>query len=124
MPVGVSTATHADAAFVTSCDAPFLLPSLITELITRLGTADLAIPHDADYHHPLAAVYRTALAETIDAMLTSGSRRPLELLQHARVHEVDVETLRDVDPDLASFRNLNTPADYQQALIDSGLSCP
>ena len=115
-------ADHSDAAFATSCDAPFLQPSLIEEMINRLGSSDLAIPRDDNYHHPLAAVYRTTLAATIDSMLASGSRRPLGLLQHASAHEVDIESLRGADPGLVSFRNLNTPADYQQALIDSGLA--
>jgi molybdopterin-guanine dinucleotide biosynthesis protein A len=113
---------HVDAAFATSCDAPFLQPSLISEMVSRLGSADLAIPCDGDYHHPLAAVYRTSLADTIDRMLANGQRRPLQLLEHAVAHEVDVESLRGVDPELASFRNLNTPADYQKALSDAGLS--
>ncbi len=115
---------HSDAAFATSCDAPFLLPSLIDEMILRLGTADLAIPRDGDYHHPLAAVYRTALASTLDDLLASGVRRPLELLEHVQATEIDVESLRKVDPDLSSFRNLNTPADYQQALLDAGFTAP
>ena len=115
-------AAHADAAFATSCDAPFLQPSLISEVVSRLGSADLAIPRDGDYHHPLAAVYRTSLVDTIDRMLADGQRRPIQLLEHAVAHEVDVESLRGVDPELASFRNPNPPADYQQALADAGLS--
>jgi len=113
---------HADAAFATSCDAPFLRPSLISEVASRLGSADLAIPCDGDYHHPLAAVYRTSLVDTIDRMLSAGQRRPLQLLEHAVAHEIDVESLRVADPELVSFRNLNTPADYQQALADAGLA--
>ena len=115
-------ADHADAAFATSCDAPFLQPALISEVVSRLGSADLAIPRDGDFHHPLAAVYRTSLVGTIDRMLANGQRRPLQLLEHAVAHEVDVESLRGVDPELASFRNLNTPDDYQKALADAGLS--
>lgn len=116
----VALAPHTDAAYVTSCDAPFLRPALIVEMVNRLDSADLAIPRDGDYHHPLAAVYRTSLTGVIDRLLRSGARRPLSLFEQARVNQVDVNTLRGVDPTLESFRNLNNPDDYRQALIDAG----
>ena len=116
----LALAPHADIAYVTSCDAPFLRTALVNEMVNRLGSADLAIPKDGDYHHPLAAVYRTSLAGVIDRLLHSGARRPLSLFKEARVHEVDVDSLREVDPALDSFRNLNCPDEYRQALIDAG----
>lgn len=113
-----------DAVYATSCDAPFLQPAFVQAMVSSLGTADLAIPKDGDYHHPLAAVYRTSLASTIDDLLSAGVRRPVALLECATVVEVDVECLRDSDPGLESLRNLNTPDDYQKALSDAGFLNP
>jgi molybdopterin-guanine dinucleotide biosynthesis protein A len=118
----VAMAPHADIAYVTACDAPFLQTALVNEMVNRLGSADLAIPRDGDYHHPLAAVYRTSLSVVIDGLLQSGARRPLSLFDQACVNEVDVNSLRTVDPALESFRNLNSPEEYSQALIDAGFS--
>jgi len=33
---------------------------------------------------------------------------------------IDVEELRDLDPDLNTFRNVNEPADYIRLLHDAG----
>ncbi len=114
----------ADAAFATSCDAPFLQPKLIERMIDTLGSSDLAIPVDGQYHHPLAAVYRVGIADDISSMLDNGVRRPTALLNHLGISAttIDVEKLRDVDPGLESFRNLNTPEDYKLALRDANLS--
>jgi molybdopterin-guanine dinucleotide biosynthesis protein A len=70
----------------------------------------------------LAAVYRTSLSAVIDELLQSGARRPLSLFDKACVNEVEVDSLRKVDPTLESFRNLNSPDEYNQALIDAGFS--
>ncbi|HCK54635.1 MAG TPA: molybdopterin-guanine dinucleotide biosynthesis protein MobA [Planctomycetaceae bacterium] len=115
---------HAEIAFATACDAPLLKPAIITELARQMESADLAIPRDGEYHHPLMAIYRTALVHKIEDLLSAGIRRPVELLNHVTAHEVNVDQLRPVDPNLDSFRNLNTPEAYHQALLDAGLETP
>ncbi|MFP6769073.1 MAG: molybdenum cofactor guanylyltransferase, partial [Planctomycetaceae bacterium] len=114
----------ADAVYVTSCDSPFLHAGFIRAVISSLGTADMAIPRDRDYHHPLAAVYRTSLAPTVERLLSEGIRRPVALLESATVVEVDVAQLRQCDPDLQSLQNMNTPHDYQEALLAAGFPNP
>ena len=114
----------ADAVYVTSCDSPFLHAEFIRAVISSLGTADMAIPRDRDYHHPLAAVYRTSLAPTVERLLSEGIRRPVALLESATVVEVDVAQLRQCDPDLQSLQNMNTPHDYQEALLAAGFPNP
>jgi molybdopterin-guanine dinucleotide biosynthesis protein A len=34
---------------------------------------------------------------------------------------VTADELRDIDPDLTTLRNVNTPEDYRAALADAGL---
>ena len=55
--------------------------------------------------------------------IVSATVSPVVVVAAAN-HEIDVESLREVDPELSSFRNLNTPADYQQALLDAGFTPP
>ena len=52
---------RADAAYVSSCDVPLLKVAFIRAMIDALGTHEMAVPREDEYHHPLAAVYRTIL---------------------------------------------------------------
>src|SRR5438105_4111874 len=52
-----------EAAFLSSCDVPFLRPAFIRRLVELLGDHAICVPHVGDYHHPLAAVYRIEVLE-------------------------------------------------------------
>jgi molybdopterin-guanine dinucleotide biosynthesis protein A len=109
-------AGECDAAYVTSCDAPLLSPDFVSKMIESLGDGDIAVPREGDFYHPLAAVYRTSLAPTIEKLIAAGRLRTTQLLRHGRVKEIDVAELRTVDPELHSLWNLNSPDDYQTVL--------
>ena len=53
-------------------------------------------------------------------MLAANQLRVLDLLDRVRTRRVLPDELRDVDPELQSLRNLNTPTDYQAALAAAG----
>lgn len=113
---------EADAAFVTSCDAPLLRPDFVWRLIELLGDHDVAAPTDGQYDHVLAAVYRTKLADHARRLLAEERRRPLFLLDETNSLRVHVDELRSVDPNLDSLRNMNTPEDYDDVLQLAGLN--
>ncbi len=122
MAVGLrALAGEVEAAFVSSCDVPLLRPEFIAEMIRRLGSHELAVPKEGDFHHPLAAVYRTSLAERVHQLVAGQRLRPLFLIQASDSVEVPVDELRAVDPELKSLRNLNRPEDYEVALRLAGL---
>lgn len=122
MAVGLRTlAAEVRAAFVSSCDVPLLRPEFIAEMIRRLGHHELAVPKEEGFHHPLAAVYRTSLAERAGQLVIEQRLRPLFLIQASDSVEVPVDELRGVDPELQSLRNLNRPEDYEMALHLAGL---
>lgn len=110
-------------AYVTSTDAPFLQPSWIRRLHELLGSHDIAIPYVDGRHHPLAAVYSrgTVLAAAAE-LLHEGQFRLMLLTERTRTRVVGPGELRGVDPIFQTLRNLNTPADYQAALISAGFS--
>lgn len=112
------------AAFVTSCDAPLLRPEFVRRLIDRLGDHDVAAPTDGQYDHVLAAVYRTELADQARRLLDANRRRPLYLLEESDSLRIHVDELLDVDPNLNSLRNVNTPEDYEEVLALTGLGKP
>ena len=114
----------ADAAFVTSTDAPFLAPALIARLAALRGDDhDVAVPHTEGHFHPLTAIYARTCLPHIEALLTADRLRPFFLYERVRTVICDAPTLL-ADPDLAatdpalrSFENLNTPEDYARALL-------
>jgi molybdopterin-guanine dinucleotide biosynthesis protein A len=108
-------------AYATATDVPFLQPAWVERLVDLIGPRDLAIPEIGGYLHPLAALYRTrTVLPAIEALLAEGRLRPAFLVETLEALRVDADAMRAVDPDLATLRNLNTPEDYRQALIDAG----
>lgn len=108
--------SQVEAAYVSACDVPLLNPNFVRTIIRSLDSHDLVIPRDGKYHHPLAAVYRTRLVKRVRRLVEQGRLRPLFLVQESDAHEIDVEELRAVDPDLLSLWNTNTPDEYASAL--------
>ncbi len=114
--------TETPAAYASSCDVPLLRPEFVSFLINRFGDADVLMPCDGKYHHPLAGVYRRSLEPTIREMIAASQLRPIGLLEQGRAVTIDVDELRVVDPELDSLRNTNTPDEYQAALYRAGLN--
>ncbi len=111
-----------EAAYVSSCDVPLLQTAFIAEMIRRLGTHELAVPREGEFHHPLAGVYRVSLVERVRGLVAEQRLRPLFLIQQSDSVEVPVNELRGVDPELQSLRNVNRPEEYAAVLQLAGLA--
>jgi molybdopterin-guanine dinucleotide biosynthesis protein A len=109
---------RADAAYITSCDAPFLQPAFVHRLVELLGDRVICVPRVGDFHHPLAAVYRVEVADVAARLLAEGRPRPFFLFAAVPTRVVEAAELTDADPNLQTLRNLNTPEDYEAALRD------
>ncbi len=120
--VGLSTGLGAlsgcaDAAYVSSCDVPLLQPEFVRFLVDQLGEEAIVAPWDGERYHPLSAVYRHSVLPEIEAMLREECFRLTLLLHRCTVRRILTDNLREVDPDLRSLKNINTPEDYQ-ALVE------
>jgi molybdopterin-guanine dinucleotide biosynthesis protein A len=104
----------ADAAYVSSCDVPLLKPAFVARMIALLGDADIAVPLVDDCHHPLAAVYRIEVLETVRDLLARELRRPFFLFERRPTRVVQAADLEAADPRLDSLRNFNTPEEYDR----------
>ncbi len=111
-----AVAPHADAAYVSACDAPFLRPAFVRAVIAGLSDHDIAVPVADGFHQTLAAAYRCRVLSDVEALLAEDRLRPLFLFQRTDTHEIPESALREVDPELASLRNLNSPEEYEAAL--------
>jgi len=99
--------------WAVACDLPDVEPRLGPLLCDLAKGVDAAVPRVADRPEGVCAVYHRSLAARIEAFLQSGRRRLQDFLDEVDVRYVTPAELRQVDPELRSFRNLNTPADYQ-----------
>lgn len=113
-----------ESAFVTACDVPLLVPDFARRMIELSAGFDVAVPHIEGYDHPLSAVYRTGLLGEIKALLAADRLRPAFLFDQVRTRRVTRGELSDVDPELESLINVNSPADYFNTLARAGLEAP
>jgi molybdopterin-guanine dinucleotide biosynthesis protein A len=118
-------ADRAEAAFVSSTDAPFLHPALIRRLAALRGEAyDIAVPRAEGHHHPLCAVYGMNARAAIAALLAADRLRLSSLFDRVRTLVADEALLLAdpellaADPELRSLRNVNTPEEYAAALAE------
>lgn len=115
---------NVQAAFISSTDAPFVTPTLVTLLGEIRGTShDLVVPYALGRHHPLAALYAPSVIPEIERMLDENHLRLMDLLPRVRTLVVGEEELRNLDPSLRFLANVNTPEEYRAALeaaLDEG----
>jgi molybdopterin-guanine dinucleotide biosynthesis protein A len=113
-----------EAAYVTGCDVPLLVPEFVRYLVRRLENHQVAVPVEGEFHHPLAAVYRLDVVPHIESLLAAGRGRPIFLFETVDTCRVAVEDLRSVDPELGTLANLNRPEDYLAAARRAGFEVP
>jgi molybdenum cofactor guanylyltransferase len=106
-------AARGDLGWVVACDLPDVEPGIGELLFASIASHDAAVPRLDGQPQGLCAVYQRALVDRILVMLDAGERRVSALLDAVRIRYVDADELRRVDPELRSFRNLNTPEEYR-----------
>jgi molybdopterin-guanine dinucleotide biosynthesis protein A len=105
-----------DLAYVTSCDVPLLVPAFVTRMLDLAEGFDIAVMDIDGFAHPLSAVYRRTTLPHVEELLSADRLRPAFLFERVRTRRVTPEEVADVDPELETLRNLNTPQDYEAAL--------
>jgi molybdenum cofactor guanylyltransferase len=110
---------RAEAAYLSSCDVPFLQPAFVRRMIELRAENAICVPHVGGYHHPLAAVYRVDVLGTVNRLLDENRLRPVFLFESLSTRIVEAAELADVDPTFQSLRNLNTPEEYEGALREA-----
>jgi len=113
---------HVDAAYITSCDVPLLVPAFVQRMIDLAAGYDIAVTEIDGFAHPLSAVYRRSALPHADALLAEDQLRVSHLFGRVRTRRVPTSEMTEVDPELRTLRNLNTKEDYAAALATAGLS--
>ena len=112
----------ASVAFVSSTDMPFLHPAFVRRVLRAVHEgADVGLPVARGYPQPLAAAYKTTLADTAEHLVKADRLRPAFLFEQCTVSRLDEAALKDdeilaaLDPALDSVVNVNEPDEYRTA---------
>jgi len=114
----LSAAKHATAAII-ACDMPFINPNLLIAerefLIQK--TADLVVPETENGMEPLHAIYRRdrCLQPILEA-IKADRWRVDSWYEQVNLAPFPLDEIQKVDPNLLSFRNINTPQELQGAI--------
>lgn len=119
--VGFLSGLHAIKSayvFVAPCDTPFIEPEVIRLLLEQAQGNDGAVTIDTGgMMEPLCAVYHRG--KTLRALRKSIESDQMSMLQMLRklekVVRLPMEDVRKLDPQLLTFRNINTSEDFAWA---------
>jgi len=99
-------------AFITGCDMPFLKQELLELMMKNLEARwDVVVPVTEEGFQPLSAIYSRRCLEPMANQLAEGKLKVSHLFSKVRIKKVSEIRLRQVDPELKSFFNINTPED-------------
>jgi len=114
--------SKSEYSFVCAGDMPFVNSEVVNLLFEKASGHDAALPRwDERMFEPLHAVYSRKMLPEIEKAFEKGKHSVLSpVFQMQDVVFVDVSEIRELDPELRTFANINT-VDEMQRII--GLSC-
>jgi len=102
--------------FFTACDIPFLHGEIVETVVESIEPdVDAVIPETSAGIEPLCAVYSERCLKTMERHIREEKLKIQGVLGNLRVKKVSEKVLREKDPDLLSFFNINRPEDLEKA---------
>jgi molybdopterin-guanine dinucleotide biosynthesis protein A len=98
-----------------ACDMPFLEPRLLAHLASLMPAHDVVVPRVRAGHEPLCSLYRATCLPVFEAQIATRNLRIFDVYPKVRTRVVGEAELREFDPELVSFLNLNRPDDVRAA---------
>ncbi|MCP4535822.1 MAG: molybdenum cofactor guanylyltransferase [Chloroflexi bacterium] len=113
---GLEAASH-ELALVVGCDMPFLNPDLLRAFVGWADGFDAAVLRHGEkgYLEPLHAAYGRACLPAMEAIIRAKRRRIVSFFPNVQTRYVTPADVAPFDPDLRSFRNVNTPEEWEAA---------
>ncbi len=104
-------------ALTVAGDMPFL-SAAACQYLTDLsdGGCDAIVPVLEGRSQPLHALYHSRCLPAVENVLARGLRRMDSFWPYVRVRWIAASALRPFDPELRTFTNVNTPAEWGKAL--------
>jgi molybdenum cofactor guanylyltransferase len=112
----LATAT-CEVVLVVACDLPFVTTPFLQGLIDRIEPRFQAVvPVEGKGPVPVCALYRVAVVGPLVARLKRRELSARDFVASIETRAVAGQELFGLDPDGLCLRNVNTPADYDEAL--------
>lgn len=111
-------AVQTDYALLLPCDTPFLFPNLLSFLFEVCVNKAAAIPRWPNGNiEPLHSAYRAKIAAEAARSVLSDQRFDLRAMitEMGNIRYISTIVLRNFDPKLRTFLNINTPGDLSIA---------
>jgi molybdopterin-guanine dinucleotide biosynthesis protein A len=103
-------------AFFVACDIPFLKKDLVEAILDNIEPRiDIVIPDTSKGFEPLCSVYSKKCLNPVEQQLVKQQLKIRQVFQKVRVKKLPETILRQNDPDLISFYNINTHDDLTKA---------
>ena len=103
---------------VLSCDMPFLTREWLAYMTERAEAshAEVVVPKSAQGLEPLCACWRTSAVKKLMYAFEDGIRKVTEAMKRLEMEVLDVQDWKRFDSAGRLFWNMNTQADYEEAL--------
>ena len=103
-------------SFFIACDTPFLKIEMVETIVNGIKPdIDIVLPETSEGIQPLCAVYSKQCLKPVERQLTRKELQIRRFFKKVRVKKLPEKLLRENDPDLLSFFNINTPDDLTKA---------
>jgi len=103
-------------AFFSACDTPFLKKEMVEILVEQIEQKiDIIMPETAAGFEPLCAIYSKRCLKPAEVHLMANKVKIQWAFRSNRIKHIAENQLRQVDPELRSFLNINTPEDLARA---------
>jgi molybdenum cofactor guanylyltransferase len=123
---GIATALahcQSDHCLVVACDMPFLNDALLHWMATQPRDYDVLVPQlmgesrqgGLFVYQTLHAIYGKRCLPFIETQMSQGDRQIIGFFGHVNVRSISEAQVRELDPDLRSFFNANSPDAVAQA---------
>jgi len=123
---GIATAlrvSNAEWNLVVACDLPYLTRPWLDFLLARARQtiSDVVMPINFNGAEPLCAMYHKRCEAILHSALKNGIRKVTDGLAQLRLESIEPAEWKPFDPEDYLFKNMNTPADYEEARQRLGL---
>jgi len=103
-------------AFFSGCDTPFLKKEVVETVLDSLEPGiDLVIPQTSAGLEPLCAAYSQRCLKAAEEHILQNKFKIQMALSGKRIKKIPEDVLRQKDPELRSFFNVNSPEDLARA---------
>jgi len=112
---GLSSSSN-DYNLILPCDMPLLNEKVISLLLDEIdGRSRIILPVVRGYVEPLVGIYHRDCIPFAEMLLRGGKLKVLGLMDFVPTKLIPENRVLEVDPNLTSFLNLNSPEDLKIA---------